>query len=202
MAAVKKSRRSRSQFKSLDDEHRQALHDVAMTRMKAYAAGSQQVGEKQMQLRQREAANEKAQQQAAGTRVNSNVGNPRAGQAYRTQQARGGARHVYRDGTSVFVRDRQAKQTGGVQEAAQRVAQQRARVIDAGAKAPSGRGKPGQGRRQLFGRTSSYHGSHARSGAFINPFPGGRAVRAESRIAGGGERMTEDSVPRRRRKRS
>lgn len=38
-----------------------------------------------------------------------------------------------------------------------------------------------------------YHGSKAKKGAFISPFPGGRSVRAESRIHGGGERITEDT---------
>lgn len=47
-------------------------------------------------------------------------------------------------------------------------------------------------------KAKPYHGSKATRGAFTNPFP---YTRAESRIAGGGERVTEDDPRARLRKR-
>lgn len=125
MAAVKKSRRTRSQFASLDDTHRQLVYDSAKQRM---AASRGQVEA------QHDQAQEQQQQQA---------------QAKVKTEARTRATGMG------LLKGMGKQSAGDVKDPARRVIEQRARVIDGGGKLPASKPGQGQGvMRKLMVRRS------------------------------------------------
>lgn len=157
MAAIKKARRSRSQFRNMDDLSRQLVYDQAKSRM-------QQAQTHAVQQRAHEQA--AGEQQRAAARVGNlekmpkvqpdrpqvplgqnrnNTGNARQGLLFRTRQVKGGVQHVYNNGTRVFVREPRPVKTGEtVAPGAQAIAKQRAKTV-AGQVVPSNVPRPGQG---------------------------------------------------------